>query len=507
MERLPQNPQLYEINARVWLNALSRRSGRNLSLGTIPQEAWERLKDLGMDLVWLMGVWHPSPAGIAIDLNNPDLNRVCREILPDFTPEDLVGSPYAVADYTLNPALGNQGDLMQVRANLHRAGLGLILDFVPNHTAPDHPWVQAHPERYVSGESSELFGPEEAFSVPGADGVRRWIARGRDPYFAPWPDTAQLCSVCPETRPALTAELLKIARWCDGLRCDMAMLPLNRVFAQTWKTWMAGRHQFLPDSEYWLEVLAPVKSEFPDLILIAEVYWGLENELLGQGFHYVYDKTGYDRLRSFDTPAFRQGILEEGDRRARMVRFLENHDEDRMAAAFPPEALRAGAVIHAAAPGLRLFHHGQLEGRRKKLPLQLGREPEELDDPDFAAFYQKLLGQTRQPLFKQGAGQALPVLPPVPRDQSHQPLVAFAYSREHQRGVIAVNFSGRAASGFLKFPKDFWAGWGQIILTDEMSEPVKIFPRSEEELVNQGLYVKLAPYKFHFLTASKGEGI
>jgi len=138
MDVLPKNPQLYEINTRVWLNTLARQSGRQVTLGTVPQEIWDRLKDLGMDLVWLMGVWLPSPAGLAVDCNNPALKQLCQEILPDFTTKDLVGSPYAVAGYALNPALGTEADLVQVRANLQRAGLGLILDFVPNHTAPDH---------------------------------------------------------------------------------------------------------------------------------------------------------------------------------------------------------------------------------------------------------------------------------------------------------------------------------------------------------------------------------
>jgi hypothetical protein len=507
MDVLPTNPQLYEINTRVWLRTLSRRSGRQLTLGTVPQETWGRLKDLGMDLVWLMGVWLPSPAGLAADRNNQDLLRLCREILPDFTPEDLVGSPYAVAGYTLNPALGSESDLIKVRAELQRAGLGLILDFVPNHTAPDHPWVKVHPERYVSSESPDMFRPEEAFAVAGVDGLERWIARGRDPYFAPWPDTAQLCSVCPETRQALAAELQRIARFCDGLRGDMAMLALNSVFARTWQTWLAGRNQTPPAREYWPEVLEALTGEFPDLIWLAEVYWGLEQELLGQGFHYVYDKTGYDRLRALAAPDFRQGLLEEGDRRARMVRFLENHDEERMAAAFPDEAHQCVALIHAATPGLRLFHQGQLEGRRKKLPVQLGREPEEPGNPAFLAFYRKLLGLTRQPLFKQGAGYPLPVLPPVPGDQAHQPLVAFGYSHERQRGVIAVNLSGRGASGFLKFPAGFWQGWSRVTLRDEMGEPEKNFPRFEEELEGQGLYVLLGPYGFHFLTANEEERI
>jgi hypothetical protein len=504
MDQLPRHPQLYEINTRVWLNSLSGRSGRKLTLGSIPQENWDRLKDLGMDLVWLMGVWRPSPAGIAIDRGNPSLLKVCREILPDFTPADLVGSPYAVAGYTLNPALGAESDLIKVRNNLRRAGLGLILDFVPNHTAMDHPWVSAHPSRYVSSPSSSVFGPGEAFSVLAADGNTYWVAHGRDPYFAPWPDTAQLCSGCRETRGALAAELLNIARFCDGVRVDMAMLPLNRVFAPTWAAWMTETARTIPPKEYWSEVLEPLKATSPDSILMAEVYWGLETELLQMGFDYVYDKVGYDRLRALDALAFTQGLRDEGLRRPRMVRFLENHDEDRAAATFSDEARRAAAVIHATAPGLRLFHHGQLEGSRIKLPVQLGRGPEEPSDPDFAAFYLKLLNLTRQPLFKEGVCQVLPVQPPVTGDEAHRPLVAFAYALGDQRGVVAVNLGGQVASGFLQFPDGFWQGWEQVPLKDDLSAPQTIYPRNRGQLETKGLYVLLKPYGYHLLTAPPG---
>ncbi len=501
MKRLPRHPQIYEINTRVWLTNLSRQAGRKLTLGTIPQTTWEELKELGMDLVWLMGVWCPSPQAISIDRHSAQLIRVCQALLPDFKPEDLIGSPYAVASYTLNTALGDEQDLLKVRNNLKRAGLGLFLDFVPNHTAPDHPWVQASPGRYVS-TSTDFFPAEAAFPVARPDGSTQWIAHGRDPYFAPWSDTAQLCSPCPETRQALSVELLKIAQFCDGLRCDMAMLPLNRIFAQTWKAWLEHTEKSLPAQDYWPEILRPLQAKYPEFSLMAEVYWGLEPELLQQGIGYAYDKAGYDRLRAFNVPAFRQGLIDEGERRTRMVRFLENHDEERLAAAFPAEALLSAAVIHATLPGLRLFQHGQLARRRIKLPVQLGRDPEEPPDPDFTAFYRKLLSLTRQPLLKEGTEHILTVLPPVPGDQSHQPLVALAYSLNGQSGVIAVNFSNRVASGYLQFPEGFWQGWEQIYLQDELSEPVQTYQRVSQQLASQGLYVLLEPYRFHFLIAS-----
>jgi hypothetical protein len=235
---------------------------------------------------------------------------------------------------------------------------------------------------------------------------------------------------------------------------------------------------------------------------MAEVYWGLETELLELGFDYVYDKVGYDRLRALDAPAFTQGLREEGLRRPRMIRFLENHDEERMAAAFPGEARQAAAVIHATTPGLRLFHHGQLEGSRIKLPVQLGRGFDEPSDPDFAAFYMKLLNLTRQPLFKAGVCQVLPVQPPVSGDEA--PPWWFASALGDQRGVVAVNLRA-VASGFLQFPDGFWEGWEQVLLRDEMSDPVAIYARDRSQLETQGLYVLLKPYGFHFFMAPPGD--
>jgi hypothetical protein len=499
MEQWPKHPQVYEINTRVWLRTLSRQLGEKLTLGTVPQEQWEKLRDLGMDLVWLMGFWQPSPAGAAVDRGNEALVRVCRDILPNFSLDDLVGSPYAVADYALNPALGNEADLVAVRDNLRRAGLGLILDFVPNHTAMDHPWVKAHPDWYVSAQETSFFGPGEAFPVTGAHGLAYAVAHGRDPYFLPWPDSAQLCAVCPKTRRALTEELLRISAWCDGLRCDMAMLALNRVFAQTWQAWLNQAGLSMPVTEFWSELLGPLKDRHPHFLLIAEAYWNLEQELLDLGFDYAYDKTGYDHLQGLNAPAFRQGLLEEGPRLGRMVRFLENHDEERLAAVFP--ARKAAAVIHALTPGLRLFHHGQLQGLEIRLPIQLGRKPEEPGDPDFADFYRSLLHLTRQPLFKEGAAYVLEVSPPQPGDKVHESLIGFAYRLGDQVGLTAVNYGYEEASGFFRFPEGFWQGWDRVVFTEALIEGGDAYLRELEQLQEQGLYVRLAPFGSHFFQA------
>ena len=503
MKGLPENPQLYEINCRVWLAGLSRRAGRRITLGQVPQREWELLRSMGMDLVWLMGVWLPSPQGIEIARNHPDLRQAYRQALPDFTPEDVIGSPYAVADYRLNPSLGTESDLIRVREALHRAGLGLVLDFVPNHTARDHPWVGNHPERYVHAESSSGFRPAESFPVQCSDGKTRWVAHGRDPYFPAWTDTAQIFPLGSETRSAVSEELLRIGGMCDGLRCDMAMLVQNRVFEQTWKAWMESRGCTMPEGEYWPAVLGPLKAEHPDFLLMAEVYWGLEPDLLRLGFDYVYDKAGYDRLRALDTMGYKHGLLDEGDQLGRKVRFLENHDEDRLAAAFPARALQSSAVIHATSPGLRLFHHGQLEGWKTRLPVQLGREPAERTDPDVASFYRRLLDVTKAPVFKQGKARVLDVAPAFEGDGSFRSVVGFAYAKGDEAAVVAVNQGEQTGSGYLRFPEGFWHGWRRAELHDRLAEPEEVYVRDREDLEKRGLYVRLEPFGFHLLTTAR----
>jgi hypothetical protein len=195
--------------------------------------------------------------------------------------------------------------------------------------------------------------------------------------------------------------------------------------------------------------------------------------------------------------------MEEGDQTLQRVRFVENHDEDRLAAAFPKKAFRSTAVIHATSPGLRLFYHGQLEGRRIKMPVQLGREPEEETDPDIVSFYEHLLRVAKAPVFKEGKAHVLEVTPAFDGDKGFEPLVGFAYSHGKEVGVVAVNQGERVASGYLRFPEGFWNEWSDVNLHERVSEPETEYSREGKQLQRQGLYVQLEPYGFHLLTATR----
>ena len=241
-----------------------------------------------VDAVWFMGVWERSPAGIAVANRNKGLLEDFQRALPDFRPEDNVGSPYCVRRYAVDEHLGGREGLAIARRELANRGLRLILDFVPNHVAPDHPWVIQHPEYLVQGNAEEARNDPASFCEAGG----KVFACGRDPYFPAWPDVLQLNAFQPGLRRAVIETLLDMAGQCDGIRCDMAMLMLNDIFGRTWGS-RAGEK---PEGDYWTTVISAIKAKHPEFKFMAEAYWDLEWTLQQQGFDFCYDKKLYDRL-------------------------------------------------------------------------------------------------------------------------------------------------------------------------------------------------------------------
>src|SRR6266487_3875314 len=368
----PRRPVIYEIHTWVWLNALSQQYQRALSLGTVPAEEWDALASLNVDAVWLMGVWERSPEGTRMANENADLQADFRHALPDYTVADNVGSAYCVRRYVVDRHLGGPEGLAVARQMLAQRGLRLLLDFVPNHVAPDHPWVFEHPDYFVQGTHEDLVQAPGSFFE--SDGIV--IANGRDPYFAPWPDVAQLNAFSPSLRQAVGQTLNEIAAQCDGMRCDMAMLLINRIFEQTW----GGRVGGSPAQEYWREVISAVRSQHPNMLFPAEAYWDLEWELLQLGFDSCYDKRLYDRLERDSAENVRQHLTAGLDYQDRLVRFLENHDEPRAAATFSPAKERAAAVAIMTLPGAKLLYEGQFEGWRVRPPVYLAGRTWQLKD-------------------------------------------------------------------------------------------------------------------------------
>lgn len=427
-----RHPLIYEINTWPWLAEL----GDDVHLASVPARVWDSIADAGFDAVWLMGVWQRSPASAAVALANPELTAEFDAALPDWTPEDVVGSAYSIRDYVVDAHLGGRAGLAAARTALRQRGIALILDFVPNHVALDHWWTSAHPGFFVGGTPDELASDPDSFV--DIDGVV--LANGRDPYFPAWADTLQLNAFDATYRDAAIATLLDIADQCDGVRCDMAMLMCNNIFASTW----GSRVGEAPDVDFWPLVIDAVRQTHPAFIFIAESYWDTEDVLQRQGFDLCYDKTLYDRVVAADADGIRAHLGADPGFQAGLLRFIENHDEPRAAAVFAREQAEATALVALTQPGARLFHHGQLEGHTVRVPVFLARTPPEDHDDTLAGIYHELLEMLRDSAFRSGTWALC---------ETSTDVVAWCWAGE-RRWVIAVNLSDDSIT------ETVWTPWG-----------------------------------------------
>jgi hypothetical protein len=471
-------PSLYQVNTRVWMTELARTLGRRATLDDVPDSALERFAAMGFDWVWLLSVWRTGPAGRRVSRSNPAWRKEFQETLPDLTEEDIAGSGFAITGYTAHRDLGGDEALARLRERLRACGLRLMLDFVPNHTALDHPWVEDHPEYYVGGSETDLVDqPQNCCRVQTAKGPLV-LAYGRDPYFAGWPDTLQLDYGNPATQEAMIGELAKIAGQCDGVRCDMAMLVLPEVFERTW-----GRRA----PPFWPAATRRVRERVPGFCFMAEVYWDLEWTMLEQGFDYAYDKRLYDRLREGHARPVREHFHAGLDYQNRLARFLENHDEPRAAAVFEGDQHLAAAVVTYLSPGLRFFHQGQFEGRRKRISPHLVRAPDEPVDARLVRFYDRVLAFLRRPEVRSGRWQLLECEPAWDGNGSNDGFVAFAWQANGgERLLVAVNYAPHRSQCYVRlpFPDLRDRAWHLTDLIDDAQ-----YDREGSDLEARGLYL------------------
>ena len=475
---------LYQINTRVWLTELSQRLGRRATLDDIPDDELERLKEHNFDWVWLLSVWQTGKKSRLVSRSNPAWRAEFEETLPDLCEEDIGGSGFAITGYSVHRALGGNAALVRLRERLRSRGLRLMLDFIPNHTALDHPWVNKHPEYYVAGTELDLARAPENYARAEAasDGVV--LAHGRDPYFPGWPDTFQLNYGNSSLQQAMIDQLLKISELCDGVRCDMAMLVLPEVFERTWG---------IASEEFWPKAFARVRERYPEFRFMAEVYWDLEWALQQQGFDYTYDKRLYDRLRDGRAGPVREHLQSGLDYQDRMARFLENHDEQRAAVTFSRSVHKAAAVITFLSPGLRFFHQGQLEGRKKRISPHLCRAPYEPVDEEMRQIYDRLLGLLAQPVFRDGKWQLLECRPAWEGNWTWDCFVVFSWERnDGERLVVAVNYAPNQSQCYARLPFADLSG-GRWRLQDVLGEAV--YDREGNDLNVSGLYLDEPPWK------------
>jgi glycosidase len=476
-------PSLYQINTRVWLTELSRNLGRVATLDDIPDSELDSLAQMGFDWVWLLSVWQTGPLAQQVSRSNPEWRREFQETLPDLREEDIPGSGFAITGYTVHSALGGDPALARLRERLKKRGLKLMLDFVPNHMGLGHPWVEDHPEYFIRGTELDLARAPQNYTWAKRKGGDLLLAHGRDPYFPGWPDTLQLNYANPATQEAMIGELVKIGSQCDGVRCDMAMLVLPDVFERTW-----GHRAPL----FWPTATQRVRQRVPGFLFMAEVYWDLEWTLQQQGFDYAYDKRLYDRLRDGHARPVREHFHAGLDYQDKLARFLENHDEPRAAATFAPRVHEAAAVLTFLSPGLRFFHEGQFQGRRKRISPHLSRRPDEPVDADLAKFYDRLLAVLRQPLLREGRWRLLECTLAWEGNGTWDCFVAFAWEGSGEEHLLAaVNYAPNQSQCYVRLPfPDL--GSRHWRLQDLFGDAA--YDREGNDLQTRGLYLDVPPW-------------
>jgi hypothetical protein len=482
----PRYPALYQLNTRVWQTERGQALGRPATLDDLPDEDLDRLSAQGFDWLWLLSLWRTGEAGRRVSRSEPGWRQDFELTLPDLREEDIAGSGFAITDYTVLASLGGDAALARLRDRLRQRGLRLMLDFVPNHTALDHPWVEEHPEYYVAASEADLARSPADYARVAWPGGERLLAHGRDPYFPGWPDTLQLDYAEPATQAAMLHELLAISARCDGVRCDMAMLILPDVFERTW-----GRRP----ADFWTKAIQRVRLDAPDFRFMAEVYWDLEWTMLEHGFDYAYDKRLYDRLRGGVAGPVHDHLAAGLDYQDHLARFLENHDEPRAAATFAPALHEAAAIVTYLSTGLRFFHHGQFDGRRVRISPHLVRAPAEPVDHRLRGFYDRLLAVLRRPAVRDGSWRLLQAAPAWDGNGTWQGFLAWTWEGdENERLLVVVNLSPDQGQCYVRLPFEGLADH-PVQLRDTMS--AASYERDGRELLTTGLYLDVPAYGYH----------
>jgi alpha-amylase len=326
-----KNAVLYECNVRQF----SPSGDFKGVMAQLP-----RLKELGMDILWLMPI-HP----IGVEKRKGSL-----------------GSPYSVMDFkAVNPDLGTEQELMQLVQQAHQLGMKVILDWVPNHTSWDAVWKKTHPEYYTRYKGG--------FTVP--------LNEKGEP-IADWADICDLEFSNPTLRKAMIDAMGYWVKTCDidGFRCDMAGLV---------------------DKRFWREA-GPALDSIKPLFMLSE--WQDEPDHFNSAFHFNYawkwkDVTrdiaaGKQNAISLDTlKVFLDSFYPAG---YQQMLFTLNHDENTWSGTESDLYGQAADIMNVLAftmPGIPMLYNGQEDELRQRLKF-FDRDPIRWTQYQRTPFFQTL---------------------------------------------------------------------------------------------------------------------
>jgi len=488
------NSKLYEINTRVWLRKFGSIN-RKPTLKDVPKEYWNKLAELGMDYIWLMGVWKTNKSVIKDYCFEEGLVNSYTRALNDWKESDVIGSPYSIDKYEVCADIGTREELLDVKKNLNSLGLKLILDFVSNHFSVRSSLIETDPYLFVEA-SEEIYQRDSNTYFKSELAEGKIFAHGRDPFFPAWQDTVQVNYFNPAARSFMINTLKQLTNLCDGVRCDMGMLALSNIFNNTWGSTLKNNGYCKPENEFWKVCIDEVKDKNENFQFIGEAYWDLEWELQNLGFDYTYDKTLLDKFKSGYVEEIRAHLNAEMEYQEKSVRFIENHDEERAVTSLGHEKSKAAAIIASTIQGMHFYHDGQFEGKKIKLPVQLGRDRIEKVNSSLSDFYLKLLSITNTKIFRNGNWEQLEPNHAWEGNFTYHNLLIWKLSFNERRRLIIVNFSDSVAQCRVKL--NLYNYPDKFKLKDILNE--KEYYRKTSNVIEEGLFVELGAYKSHIFS-------
>ena len=241
----------------------------------------------------------------------------------------------------------------------------------------------------------------------------------------------------------------------------------------------------------------------PSFLFIAECYWGTENHLLELGFDLVYDKDFATSAVEKKVNELRSTLSERRTWGQRHLRFLENHDEKRIAAQVPPERLPVLTGLLWMQPGHILWHEGAEYGAKIKLPVQLDRRPGETPEPMMVNFLARAAHWLRDFPFEYGTAQMIGVNPAGAEDETFSWLTPILWTAGNRRLLWIGNLSEQPACARIPLHLIGLAG-RKVTLHDYYTETE--FVRDGDELIGAGLFVMLPPNGMHWFEVKVGVG-
>ena len=420
------HPFLYEINTRPWLYELSKKYNKSISeLVDIPLEEFDFLKQNGVDIIWMMGVWQLGQYGLDFDRK-----QNYSKYLPDWTIDDVIGSPYAVYEYTLNPSLGKNEDLIWLKEQINKRGMKLMLDFVPNHSAVDAPQTKDKKEMYIRAPKG--VEDEERYTKEG-------LAYGANENHFTWKDVLQWNYWNKDTIEFMKNNIIKILSYADAIRCDVAYQEINDVFGATWPDELKYYNYTKPENEFWTYAINEAKKINPNVIFLAEAYKDEYNEILiNLGFDYAYNRNILKKLM-VSANEFKSYIkAKQGSFWQDKANFVENHDELRVVYNMNGnyKKAKAAGTIGGTIGGMIFMNHGQWVGRKNMLDVHLRRAEEEEDNEEIKKYYEKLNQIIQDKSFRSDNFYYVDILNGERKDDF------IAYIREEESHyLVVVNFS------------------------------------------------------------------